>query len=296
MARRINIIAPTEPNISFFYCAQNLRAWLDPSIQTMISRFPKPFTFNLFIGDLLDPWRYTSFRSVVNVWWLDTSSKYENMNPYFVRGEIWACSVYNAKMFRDAEKAMSEGKLRVVPRLIHPLFFRVDATSVTKEYDFIALCTDYERKNVKAIEEVCRRTKARCLIISPKHDIKPHTLSTRDVIKLYSKARFVLWLSKAEGFGMPPIEACVMGVPTVYINAHASSEWCCGVPINKYSTRKVGTILLHEVDIDAAVDAASRALEMSREEYLTIARLCMESCRAMQEKAIDFVNDYILSH
>jgi len=301
--KMINIVAPLNMNISFFICAQALRAWLDPSIKTRINDHPEPFVFNLVIGDINTPFAYPLWNHVVKVWWLDTAVYQQGLDRSKIRGELWLTSMWNASFFKDYKKLIEEAKIRIVPRLVHPLFFMYDATTIRmsdKVYDLCIIATDVARKGVRLVEEACRRLRLKCFIASPVHEVKPYSLSTVSIINKLMLCKYLAFPSGAEGFGLPPEEAAVLGVPSIYISATALRERFYGFPIEPDAEIETiaagGRMKLWTVSVDKFVETVKEALSITNEEYMTLAREVQDEARSRQYDAIEFVNSYILEH
>jgi glycosyltransferase involved in cell wall biosynthesis len=48
-----------------------------------------------------------------------------------------------------------------------------------------------------------------------------------DVRYIYCKSKVLLWLSRSEGFGLPPLEAMATGTPVIYTDAPAHNQHTC---------------------------------------------------------------------
>lgn len=66
-------------------------------------------------------------------------------------------------------------------------------------------------------------------------------ISNQDVIKLYNEADLFVFPSFAEGFGLPPLEAMVYGVPVIVSDIPAISEAVgdVGIKVNPYNTNEL---------------------------------------------------------
>lgn len=299
----VNITGVVSGNISFAIVANNFRAWIEPHHRVTFTRVPDwRADIRFYIGDLGDPLtKPRSWWQWVDVWWLDTTLYYENLviAPILRARQgavLWVTSMYNAKMVHGYEELMKMGMMAVVHRLVHPLYF-LDWSQQRKEYDFIGVFTDPARKNARLFRKICRELKARCLEVSPNGDIKTWTLTERDKIKLLLKARWLLFPSRAEGFGMPVLEANILGVPALYTDGHAVKEFACGIPLRVREVNVVRQVLglfkFFEVDENAALEAAKKAIEMSKDEYQNLSEMCKEYARLTQESYIHYVLDYI---
>jgi len=74
------------------------------------------------------------------------------------------------------------------------------------------------------------------LVIDRLNAILPHT---SDPKLIYCKSKILLWLSRSEGFGLPPLEAMASGTPVIYTDAPAHNEHTCCFRVR---TRLNGTI------------------------------------------------------
>jgi hypothetical protein len=88
---------------------------------------------------------------------------------------------------------------------------------------------------------------------------------------VYCSARVLLWLSRSEGFGLPPLEAMASGTPVVYTDAPAHNKHTCcfKVPI-KYTwvfdePDMAYTFLMHEPDVKGIFTALDVAVQNYRD-------------------------------
>jgi len=88
---------------------------------------------------------------------------------------------------------------------------------------------------------------------------------------VYCSARVLLWLSRSEGFGLPPLEAMASGTPVIYTDAPAHNEHTCcfRVPI-KYTwvfdePDMAYTFLMHEPDVKGIFTALDIAVQDYRD-------------------------------
>jgi glycosyltransferase involved in cell wall biosynthesis len=88
---------------------------------------------------------------------------------------------------------------------------------------------------------------------------------------VYCSARVLLWLSRSEGFGLPPLEAMASGTPVVYTDAPAHNKHTCcfKIPV-KYTwvfdePNMAYTFLMHEPDVKGIFTALDVAVQNYRD-------------------------------
>jgi len=299
----VNICGITSPGTSFFIVTQNLRAWIEPNYRTTITIFPdRSAKIRIYIGEVHNPWtRNRSWWYFVHVWWVDTALYFEGLryskvlsaNPI---AEVWVTSTWNARFIADFEELMNQGKARIVPRVAHPLYF-LDYPDVEKEYDFIIIATNIKRKNVPLFRKICRELKAKCLEISPEGDIKTWSLTECQKIKLLLKSKYLVFPSRSEGFGMPVLEANLLGIPAIYTKGHALVDFAkgFGIPVKEIRDdyEPVGLFKSFEPDEQVALALAEMALRLTKDEYQDLSERIKEQTRRWQLEVIDFVNQWI---
>jgi len=299
----VNLCGITMPVTSFFIVTQNLRAWIEPNHRTTITTIPdRHASIRIYIGEVYNPWTRTrAWWYWVHVWFVDTALYFQGLRyrPVLSKNpiaEVWVTSRWNASFIADFEELQKEGRARIVPRIAHPLYF-MDYPKVEKEYDFIIIATNIRRKNVPLFRKICKETKAKCLEVSPQGDIKSWSLSEREKIKLLLKSKYLLFPSRNEGFGMPVLEANLLGIPALYTNGHALADFALGfgLPVKEVRDDKepTGHFKNFEVDEEEAIKIAKYALSLTREEYDAMSEEIKEETRRWQLQWIDFINDWI---
>jgi len=145
-----------------------------------------------------------------------------------------------------------------------------------KEYDyaFIGWRDPYvDRKNMDVLLEIAKRRQDKkfMLITNDRRfdalrNVKRYDFASVSELNKYSllrKCKWMLFLSKCEGFGMPCLEAMSLGVPCIFSDAQAHNEFSCGIriPIKnvKYAKWIVGYFKLHEITLEDALNALSEA-------------------------------------
>jgi len=256
----------------------------------------------IYIGELHNPWTRTrAWWYWVHVWWVDTAlylqglkyGKVLSKNPI---AEVWVTSQWNASFIADFEDLAKQGRARIVPRIAHPLYF-MDYPDMEKRWDFIIIATNHKRKNVELFRKICKETKARCLEVSPLGDVKAWSLPERKKIELLLRSKFLVFPSRSEGFGMPVLEANLLGIPALFTYGHALKEFGKGFPLPVKEVRDdvepAGHFKSFEVDEAKAVEIARQALSMTKDEYQDLSERIKESTRKWQLQWINFINDWI---
>ena len=214
--RRINFVVPTFHD-SFYLSAVYYAKWIDPSrFIISISTLPKPFHLNIRLNDMWNEFRRPT---KADVYILDTPQYYNDLYDRVplqrLRPKhVFVTSTWNQDMARDYFNGVE-----VVPRLVHPIYLSYPFNPTNKEYDLAFVGGTHPRKAFKEFLKVCDELKLRCWYTGSYRAYDLYTL----VDKL-SKTRFLWWLSKSEGFGLPVLEALSAGKPVVHADYKPLSE------------------------------------------------------------------------
>ena len=109
-------------------------------------------------------------------------------------------------------------------------------------YAYVLSSTSYSAVStygfLHLLKYVIKDKKYRKVVMDRLNAVVPHTSDPRLV---YCKSKVLLWLSRSEGFGLPPLEAMASGTPTVYTDAPAHNKHTCCF--------KVRTVLRGVIDL-----------------------------------------------
>lgn len=219
--RKINFVVPPGVN-SFYYSAKYAISWIDPSQYfTSISNSYAFGRINIVVDDM---WNQFRRPKKGNIYWLDTPLEYDMhsvpLQSYKPR-EIWVASTWNLEICRR----YFGDKCKYQPRLIHPLYIYNGLKSPAYNYDkkwdmaFIGVC--WWRKYCREFKRICQDLNLKCWMTGDYNKIE-----TVVVIEQLKRTKLLWWLTGAEGFGLPLIEAEVLGVLPVCIDAHANMDYC----------------------------------------------------------------------
>jgi glycosyltransferase involved in cell wall biosynthesis len=112
--------------------------------------------------------------------------------------------------------------------------------------------------------------------------------------QVYCNSRVFLWLSRSEGFGLPPLEAMAAGTPVIYTDAPAHNQHTCcfKIPIVKtwiYDRHDMAyTFLMHEPNKYAITTAIDVALQYADEYRDTVRELAKQ--HDMKSFSYDLMN------
>lgn len=148
-----------------------------------------------------------------------------------------------------------------------------------KGYDMYAkLCSDlYEKHGVKCFN-------ISNITIDSAVNIKYGSLTEKELLATIKCAKAFIWTSRAEGFGMPPVEANAVGTPTVCSDAPFNQHVEC----IRFKTTRVFEENLryipydyvgYDYDYKDLYDAVVQAISMTREEREDFAKRSMEKVR-----------------
>ena len=283
--KRINFIVPRIGD-SFYYSVKYAISWLDPSrYYTMISNRYMYGCINIRVNDM-----WNEFRRPVraDIYWLDTPLYYNDIYKTIPLQrlkprKIYVCSTWNLEMCKQYFS-----NCELLPRLIHILYMLYEPLPYEdKEYDlcFIGYC--WWRKGCDLFKRVCKELDLRCWMTG---DYKK--LSMYDLIYRLRKTKFLWWISLSEGFGLPLLEAQVLGVIPLCLKAHANLDYCftcrydkglCVEPIGEeIKLDSIGQ--RHRVwipDYGDIVETVLYALSLDEEEYNRVSRYVFEKSRKL---------------
>ncbi len=194
---------------------------------------------------------------------------------------------------RDVFSTFYNGPIDVVPLAVNPLYYTAKKREPKSTFTFVTYATLSPRKapleTLEAFErafpineypDVRIEFKTRNgvfgwqenllpTITDPRVTIHNATWSPQEVLEWLHKADAFLFLSKGEGFGMPPREAMATGLPTIVADNTGLSTFCDGdynwpVPtLREEYCDKLGTWRIP--DWDYAIDCM-RAIYFNRED------------------------------
>jgi len=186
-------------------------------------------------------------------------------------------SYHNAKMM---EHVGFRG-VKIIPRPINPRAFLFDLDVNEYEnrpYDFFMIGRRYnpERKNMWIAEVLGNRGWLRGVVVTPDVVKSPfvvrfnNTISDEAKFRLMRSSKVVVFVSSAEGFGMPVVEAMAVGTVLVYGDIPAVREWAVGIPVKPSGYTLVElphqTAVLYHYEPNDVLEAVKYALGLSREE------------------------------
>jgi len=185
-----------------------------------------------------------------SLWWVDTPVYRIEGNYFFTRNNkiVITTSNWTREVFRRSFNVD-------LPVRYLPVFGCYKAL-----YDFhnksgfvtVGNNLGVDRKNIYFLHKwfIDRNIRNYLKIVSnePVADIRSnYNMKDEDKYDLLGRSLFYVAMSRAEGFGLPPLEALSCGTPTIYLNAHTFKETLndkVGIPV------EVG----NEYDIDVRVE------------------------------------------
>lgn len=211
--RRVNIIVPPGVN-SFYYAAHYAYSYIDPSrFNVNIATNSRVGAINILVWDLVDAVKAKKRKA--HIWWVDTPQYIDEKTINYINSnvsEIWVTSPHLCR-FRNCS---------VLGRLPHPSILSIQYINrVKRDIDLLFVGERNDRKNWRLFEKLCSRFNLRCVATYryDKHNIN-------ELISLYLRSKVLFWVTYNEGFGLPLIEAQLLGVLPLCINAHASKYYC----------------------------------------------------------------------
>ena len=210
--RRVNLIVPPGVN-SFYYSAKYTYSYIDPSrFDVNVSTNYKVGAINVLIWDLVDA---VKVRKKAHIWWVDTPQYIDNNTVEYINknvSEVWVTSPHLCK-FKNCS---------VLGRLPHPSILSIQYVNrVRRDIDLLFIGEKNDRKNWKLFEWLCDKFNLKC-VATYKYD----KYNINELISLYLRSKVLFWVTYNEGFGLPLLEAQLLGVLPLCINAHASEYYC----------------------------------------------------------------------
>jgi len=289
---RLNIITDIGVS-SFYYATRYLISWIDPSrliVTIHRTKYDKD-AVNLYIGDMWNVFRHPL---KADIYWIDTPMfyllDYDRVPLQVYRPKnIWVTSTWNKRM---AEKYFKD--VKIVPRPIHPIYIAYTGNT-KKEYDLAMIGDDNPKKSYDVFDMVCRQYGLRCW------STRSYTgLGLYQLVQKLSQTKFLLWVTRTEGYGFPLIEAQALGVPAICIQAHANINYCYSAKIDPNLWVRVKTTrtyyylhnkhLFFEPDIQDVRRAVEYALGISMGYYYTISFKIMNRIRRLVLDTVEYVN------
>ena len=294
--RRVNFVHPNVGFGSFYYVSKCACAWLDPSIKCVVSNFYLPKHLNI---------RVDCIRQTINnrrpgdIYWLDDfflPPSRKCTKPLFVT------SVWNKRNLESVGYHV-EG---VIPRLPSPLVFSTFDDRYDREYDFIFIGYDYWRKGIDVLERLVKYVKCKYIAICD-YRVCTHrfgSLSDIEKIRLFRKARFLLWLSRVEGFGVPPLEAMLLGTAVIYTDVPAHNEFTVGIKIPASKEPRVIKSLMYggepfyafDYSFEDVVRVVTDALRMTKDEWQDLVHRAREVAERLVIGGAERLNEVVLRY
>jgi hypothetical protein len=230
--------------------------------------------------------------------WSDTCldpALYDGLRPF--PAPHVAASPANRDMLRPL------GVEATLPRTFNADAVRtVLAENLEKEDYFAAVgyVEETDRKNFGQLRDVVERTGIRVRAITnvdgPWERVPYATLDEEEKYRVLARARFLVFLSQGEGFGMPPLEAMSVGTPVVYSDVPAHNGFCVGLPVRTagppraVSATQPGGMpfraTLQRCDGEDAIRQVRRACEMGEAEYAALRREAIEAAAAFHPSVV----------
>lgn len=211
-------------------------------------------TFNVLIGD---PYalnfvntRYLPHYSTIFYWFdypgLEKFDKSSPMSMKFrlgkgIRAFLIPASKYNYYAWRQY---YGKKVLDYVPRCIPQKLIDKFYTPLDQKHDYILIIgTQAIRKNIELIIPFLPKD-YKFVLISPVQIYTPlppnvkmmkaHSMKYETVLRYIANARAVIFVPKAEGFGMPTLEAWALGTPSIYSDIPALKDHSYGIMLKTY--------------------------------------------------------------
>lgn len=240
---------------------------------------------------LLSPEEYALQGSVATAAWSDTCMDvelYSGLRP--IPASHVVASEANLRMLRPY------GVVAALPRVFNAeTAGRVLAEKPDKEDYFAAIGygDETDRKNFRQLRQVVERLGIRVKAVTnaegPWERIDYASLDEEEKYRLLARARFLIFLSAAEGFGMPPLEAMSVGTPVIFSDVAAHNSFCVGLAVQTAGppervsmTQPNGRPFLGTFqwcDLEHAVHQVESSLQMGESDY---AELCRQALEAAQ--------------
>jgi len=211
--RRLHFSAPPGAN-SFYYAATYARAYVDPSrVNVTVGPGVLVGAVNVRVNDL---WREIMRPSRAPVWWVDTPLDYEGVvdvrRPRWLH-DVWVPSKYNLEV---CDRVL--GGCRLVRRPVHPVYTIVEPRE-EPAYDMAFVGKCWWRKRCREFLHTCNELGLKCW-----GTFDYNTMTLQELASRLADTKMLWWMTGGEGYGMPMLEAQLVGAIPVYINAGAMAE------------------------------------------------------------------------
>jgi len=215
----INFVVPSWTD-SFYLSAVYYAKWLDTArYKIHISRSYKIGMLNVKLNDMWNEFRRPSR---AHVYILDTPQYYNDLYRTVPLQKLDPKYVFVASSWNLEMAIQYFPRAGIVPRLVHPLYLLYEPLPYEKkEYDLAFVGGTHPRKSFREFMQVCEELKLRCWWTG-----SYYKLSLYELIEKLGKTKFLWWLSKSEGFGLPLAEAQTLGIPAICLRAHTSLDYC----------------------------------------------------------------------
>jgi glycosyltransferase involved in cell wall biosynthesis len=259
-----------------------------------ISILPLVGSRNIYVGDAVFSTRYMGRRG--DIYWVDTPLV-PDKKGYDPGAPVYVTSRYNEELVKRYGWRVDG----VIPRIINPAAFFIKKPEEHR-YDaiWIAYRDQPDRKNVGLMMMLCENLNLRCIAITNvkcRFCIGFGSLSDYDKFRLIAESKYLLALSKNEGFGMPVLEAMAVGTVPIVSRIPTFEEYVKGLFVDTNGSRHIntvyGTMEIWDVDARDAEDVVRNALSMSNSEYNDLSILARERALNIERKAISSIENLI---
>ncbi len=296
--KHLNIITDIQPS-SFYYATRYFLSWIDQSqfIVTLSKSIYVKGVINIYIGDMWSVFRYPI---KADIYWIDTplyyDDKYDKVPLQVYKPKhIWVTSRINQ---RQAHKYFTN--VRIVPRPIHPIYMVTNMAS-DKKYDIAFIGDGNYKKGYDLFQKICREYNIRCFSTGSYTRIPLY-----DLVERLRRTRFLFWVSRSEGFGLPLLEAQSLGVPAICLKAHANIDYCYSAMLDPNLWVDVEKIWIEkdkeprhryfEPRINDLYRAVEYALNMSRSHYYVLSTRIQNRTRNMILNTIKWINSFLINY
>ena len=299
MPRSVYFLVPPGVN-SFYYAAYYASRWLDPSLYQPLIVGGRYFALGRPRIVVNDMWQVALRPSSAEVWWVDTpldyTDRYSGRWDRYV-GKVWTTSTWNLEMCMRYHSRCS-----LMPRLPHPVYVAesYDALKTEKIWDIAFVGARWPRKNWGLFMGLVDK-----LGLKAWWTASYKAMDLNELVKRLKRTKILWWVTGSEGFGLPLIEAQLLGVVPLAVWGHANVDWCLfcqlakeyvvepsGVELVEYSTGRVRawTVEAAEVeeklrmllrDYDALADVRDAMVRSARRMVAYYARELNERLKAL---------------
>jgi len=243
-------IASACTRCSFEYVADLLHTYLDKYYNVKTTRINRLLIgINIVITDL-----YTALETFAfppkTILWIDTAWTNAPVQPTFKNAIYIVTSKWNAELLRkygiDAyiiPRGINDDMLPTeISQDRNIEFTFIGANSMFKRENLQKYNIDYDRKGIyethNTLVELGVRKDSILICDEPVCDKEPWSVPEHEKWKILQHTKYMLWLSRSEGFGLPPVEANACGVPVAYLDMYTTREhlqnmYNFPIPVNK---------------------------------------------------------------